>query len=136
MAESFDPAARLALVRVRFVGPREGYVFRLAIDTRATQTCIRPVFLRQLGFDLSRPAGRTRFYSATGTAPAPVFRVPAVVALSQTRTGLLVAAHDLPLGSAADGLLGLDFFRGLVLKLDFARGLASLFARRWWQFWR
>jgi hypothetical protein len=67
----------------------------------------------------------------------PVIRVSAVTALDRIRTDFLVAAHDLPLGVEADGLLGLDFFRGLVLKLDFARGRIWLTAfRRWWQFWR
>ncbi len=137
MAEAFDPGARLVLVRVRFTGPRQSFVLRLAVDTGATRTSIRSEFLRQLGFDLSRPLSRTRLHTATGTAPATVFRVPAVTALGRVRTEFLVAAHDLPLGTEADGLLGLDFFRGFVLTLDFARGRISLTApKRWWQFWR
>ena len=59
-----------------------------------------------------------------------------LLVLGQARTDYAVAAHELPPVVTYDGLLGLDFFRGLVLKLDFARGLISLFRRRWWQFWR
>lgn len=51
-------------------------------------------------------------------------------------TEFVVAAHDLPLGVEADGLLGLDFFRGFVLTLDFVRGRITLAPKHWWQFWR
>jgi hypothetical protein len=61
----------------------------------------------------------------------------AVSALGRVRTQFVVAAHDFPIGVAADGLLGLDFLRGFVLKLDFARGRAALKPpRKWWQFWK
>ena len=137
MSHSFDPTARSVMVPVVIVGPRQSFDFLFALDTGATQTTIRPELLRRLGYDLSRPAGRTRLRSATGGAPAQVFRVSAVAALDRVRTDFLVAAHDLPLGVEADGLLGLDFFRGLVLKLDFGRGRITLTApKRWWQFWR
>jgi hypothetical protein len=100
------------------------------------QTVLSATFLRLIGYDLSRPVGRTRIRSATGMAPAPVIRVSAVAALDHVRTRFLVAAHDLPLGVEADGLLGLDFFRGWVLGLDFFRGRIRLWRPRWWQFWR
>jgi hypothetical protein len=89
-----------------------------------------------LGYDLARPVGRTRIRSATGIAPAPVIRVSAVAALDRVRTDFLVAAHDLPLGVEADGLLGLDSVRGWVLTLDFARGRIRLAPHRWWYFWQ
>lgn len=136
MSESFDPAARSVLVPVVVFGPRLDFTFRFAVDTGATQTSVRPHFLQRLGLDFSRPAGRKRIRSATGTALVPVISVTRIEALGHTRTDFLVAAHDFPLGTTADGLLGLDFFRGLVLTLDFARGRASLSPRSWWRFWR
>jgi hypothetical protein len=66
----------------------------------------------------------------------PVIQVSAVAALERVRVDLLVAAHNLTPGSEADGLLGLDFFRGFILKLDFIRGRIDLSAKHWWQFWR
>jgi Aspartyl protease len=137
VSASFDPAARSLIVPVDVVGPRRNYTFQCMLDTGSTQTILSATFLRRIGYDVSRPAGRTRIRSATGMAPAPVVRVSAVAALDHVRTDFLVAAHDLPLGTEADGLLGLDFFRGLVLTLDFARGRISLsHPKRWWQFWR
>jgi predicted aspartyl protease len=136
MSVTFDPNARTVLIPAAVVGPLQGFVFRLAVDTAATHTSLRPDYLRRLGYDLMRPVEHRRVRSATGTVVAPVFRVARIEALDQVRTDLLVAAQNLPLGVEADGLLGLDFFRGLVLTLDFARGRASLRAGRRWQFWR
>jgi hypothetical protein len=136
MSERFDPDARSILIPVRVVGPRESHRLRCAVDTGSTQTVLPATVLRLIGYDLSRPVRRTRIRAATGVARAPVIRVSAVAALDRVRTDLEVAAHDLPLGTTADGLLGLDFFRGLVLTLDFARGRVGLSPPRWWQFWR
>jgi hypothetical protein len=136
MSESFDPQAGVLIVPV-LVGPVRSYTFRCSLDTGSAQTVLPATALRSLGFDLSRPVGRTRLRSATGIATAPLLRAPAVTSLDRVRTEFVVAAHDLPLGVDADGLLGLDFFRGLVLTLDFARGRIDLDPpRRWWRFWR
>ncbi len=136
MSVPFDPTARNVRVPVIVVGPRRSHKVWCAVDTGAERTVFPALVLRALGYDLSRPVARTHIRSATGLAPAPIIRVSAVAALERVRTDFLVAAHDLPLGSSADGLLGLDFFRSLVLKLDFVRGRVSLLRKRWWQFWR
>ena len=128
MSTPFDPAGRSVLIPVHLFGRRAGHNFRFIVDTGATQTCIRPEYLQRLGVDLDRPVGRTRIRSATGGAQVPLFRVSSVVALDHTRDDFLIAAQDLPVSVAADGLLGLDFYRGFILKLDFARGRASVAA--------
>lgn len=135
MSEVFAPDARSIRVPVFVVGGRASYTVRCAIDTGSTQTILPATILRALGYDLARPVHRTRIRSATGIAPAPVIRVSAITALDRVRTDFLVAAHDLPLGVEADGLLGLDFFRGLILTLDFARGRITLALKHWRQFW-
>lgn len=135
MRASFPPDGKIILP-VFVVGPRESFQFRLTVDTGAERTVLSASFLRAIGVDLSRTDGTTRLRTATGTARAPLVRVPAVSALGRVRTDLLVAAHDFPLGIETDGLLGLDFFRGLVLRVDFARGRIALTSpKRWWQFW-
>ncbi|WP_439624489.1 hypothetical protein [Gemmata sp.] len=65
----------------------------------------------------------------------PLVRVSAVTALGHVRTDLLVAARDPHIGVGANGLLGLDVFRGLVLTIDFARGRVRLSQPGWRQFW-
>lgn len=136
MSLRFDPGAGSIRVPVTVVGPRRNQEPQCAVDTGATRTVLPALFLRALGYDLSRPAGYTHLRGATGLALAPLIRVSAVAALDRVRTDLVVAAHDFPIGTTADGLLGLDFFRGLVLTLDFARGRVALSRRPWWRFWR
>jgi hypothetical protein len=136
MSVSFDPTARSVLVPVIVVGPRRPFRFRFALDTGATQTVLSATLARNLGFDFNHPISQARVRSATGTARVPVFRSIRVSALDQTRDDFLLAAQDFPLGVQADGLLGLDFYRGLVLRLDFARGRASLNTPSRWRFWR
>lgn len=136
MSVAFDPTVRSIRVPVALVGPRQSHDLRCAIDTGSAQTILPASVLRALGCDLSRPVRRTRIRSATGITMVPQVRIPAVAALDRVRTDFLVAAHDFPLGVEADGLIGLDFFRGLVLTLDFVRGRVRLRPRQWWQFWR
>lgn len=137
MTESFTPGDRHVPVWVTFVGPAKVHRFRLAVDTGANQTSLRPEFLRRLGFDLDRVTRFQLVRSATGAVRAPVVVAPHVRCLGQTRSAFPVAALDPAGAQGADGLLGLDFFRGLVLTLDFAGGVVALRppAPRW-QFWR
>jgi hypothetical protein len=136
MSFSFSPNAPKLIIPVTVVGPRRSYKFRCTLDTGSEMTVLPAEPLRQLGFDLSRPVRRRRLHAATGVALAPVIRVPALTALERVRTDMLVVAHDFPLGTDTDGLLGLDFFRGFILKIDFVRGRISLLVKRWWHFWR
>jgi hypothetical protein len=137
MAVLFPPGAPSVRVPVTVVGPRHTHVFTCVIDTGAERTVLSASALLLLGFDLKRPVGRANLRSATGHALVPLLSASAVAALGRVRTDFVVAAHDFPLGVSADGLLGLDFFRGFVLTLDFHRGRAGLNPpRRWWQFWK
>ena len=64
----------------------------------------------------------------TGSAVeyAPRLSVNRIEALSQERANFLVVAHTLPPTASVDGLLGLDFFRGHELNLDFRTGVVVL----------
>jgi hypothetical protein len=46
--------------------------------------------------------------------------------LGQERFNFPVLAHTLPPSTGVDGLLGLDFFRGLRLTIDFQSGQIQL----------
>jgi hypothetical protein len=73
----------------------------------------------------------------TGGASANLVKVPVFQSLGHEQRFYSVISHDLPPSIAADGVLGLDFFRGQVLTLDFARGRISLRKpRSWWPFSR
>jgi hypothetical protein len=137
MEFDFDPDAPNILVPVFVTGPRRGGTLKLALDTGAARTVIRPQVLASLGIVPTANARRGRIRSATGGAAAPFVAVPHLLALGRARADFDVLAHELPPSVTHDGLLGLDFFRGFVLKLDFARGRAALAPpRKWWQFWK
>ena len=75
--------------------------------------------------------------SATGMGHAPIVTVSRFISLGQTRTDFEIAAFNPQPAFMADGLLGLNFFRGFVLRLDFHRGRIDLAPpRKWWQLWR
>ena len=136
MSEAFDPLARNVLVPVTRYGPRDNYTFKCAVDTGCSYSVLPVGYLRLVGYDLTRPVGRTNLRTASSVVPAPLFRITALAALGKVSTNIIVAAHDLPSAKEHHGLLGLDFFRGQVLTLDFNRGWVSLSApKRWWQFW-
>ena len=57
--------------------------------------------------------------------------VPRVVvsrlkALGEHRVNFPVLSHTLPSSASVDGLLGLDFLRGKVLRIDFRQGTLAL----------
>jgi len=135
MIGRFDPDRKPILVDGFVTGRRRTVRVRFAIDTGATRTMIGTASLAAAGVDLSAPAGRGRMTAATGRATAPIFRLDQLTALGQAKSDFRVVAHDLPLGVTYEGLLGLDFFRGSILTLDFARGRIALRPpRRWWRF--
>jgi len=64
--------------------------------------------------------------TGSGVEYAPLLLVRRVEALGQGRTDFPVVAHTLPPSASVDGLLGLDFFRGQILNLDFRTGVVTL----------
>ncbi len=64
--------------------------------------------------------------TGSGSTTAPRLMVTRLTALGRHAVGLRVIAHTLPAGTGVDGLLGLDFFRGLVLTIDFRAGQLTL----------
>jgi len=137
MSTPFDPTRPKVVASGLVVGPRRTSPVRFALDTGSNQTVISATILTLLGYDLSAATRHGRLRSATGGTTAPVIEVRQLDALDHARANFPVVAHDMPPAVTYDGLLGLDFFRGLVLTLDFARGDVTLKPpRRWWRLWR
>ena len=137
MSETFDPKGRLVVIRVVLTGPTGTHVFRFGLDTGSTRTAVAGHVLELLGY--SEPPEGERRTARTGSGATRVGSVPVarVQALGQVRTALPVLWLPLDPAVMIDGLLGLDFFRGLVLALDFARGRITLRAPGpRWRFWR
>jgi predicted aspartyl protease len=126
MKQRFDARRGLVILPAELSGPAGSAHLRLALDTGATTTLIRPVHLEALGFDPALAPERVQM--TTGSGLLFVVRMPvlALSALGQTRRDFPVLGHTLPPSAAVDGLLGLDFLQGTRLEVDFRSGIVSL----------
>ena len=126
MTFTFNPASGTISVVARFVGPLGTSRVVLCLDTGATRTTIATNYLIAAGYDSRQFSTPLPLATAGGLVHASRLVVPAVEALGVIRMNYPVFAHTLPIPSGADGLLGLDFFDGHVLTLDFVQGEITL----------
>jgi hypothetical protein len=126
MMFSFDPDRGLIVIRARISGPRGSTVVRLALDTGATHTMSNwnPVIL--MSYDPATAPDRAEVATASGIEFSPQLLVSQIEALGRTRRDFTVLCHTLPPSTTVDGLLGLDFFRGSRLSIDFREGTISV----------
>jgi len=101
-------------------------ILRLALDTGATQTTIKPQALRAMGDISSRVEGGYSLETANGEVVAFGVRLPALFALGSMREEFTVIVHDIGSSLPIDGVLGLDFLRGQDLRINFRRGEIEL----------
>jgi predicted aspartyl protease len=124
---SFDPQRGLIVVRAELTGPSGSGVLQLALDTGATTTLVNVAMLAAIGYDPALSADRVQVTTGSGVEFAPRVELQRLTVLGQERYGLRVLGHTLPPSSGVDGLLGLDFFRGLLLTVDFRAGQLRLY---------
>jgi predicted aspartyl protease len=118
----FDAGKGLIIIPTEVEGPSKNVVLRLALDTGATGTLINAALLVSIGYDPALSPERVQITTGSGVEYVPRVLTQKVSALGQDRTGFPVLCHTLPPTSRIDGLLGLDFFRGQVLTIDFQQG--------------
>lgn len=126
MSFPFNPQDPLVLVDAELEGPTGGGVLRLALDTGATSTVISVEALVAAGYDPALAPSRVQVTTGSGVEYLPRIPVSRLKALGQERTGFLVLGHTLPPSAAVNGVLGLDFLRGLTLTVDFRLGQIAL----------
>ena len=122
MSVSFDPEHGLVVVRAEVTGPAGIAVLRLALDTGATRTLNNSSLLVAVGYDTAAAHERTEVTTGSGVEFAAKVPVNKIIALAQEREDFPVLAHTLPPSAGVDGVLGLDFLRGLILTIDFRNG--------------
>jgi predicted aspartyl protease len=126
MTIPFDPTDGSILVAADITGPVGPVTVQLALDTGATRTLINRTLLVNLGYDPAAATEHAVITTASGVEPAPILPLNTFAALGQDRTAFPVLCHDLPPSANVDGLLGLDFLRGLTLTIDFRKGYIEL----------
>ncbi|HZF13925.1 MAG TPA: retropepsin-like aspartic protease [Thermoanaerobaculia bacterium] len=126
MSFRFDARQGLIIVYTELWGPAGSAVLRLALDTGATATMANIGMLVAIGYDPALEPTRFQVTTGSGIEFVPRIQLDKISALGQERTGFQVLGHTLPPSAGVDGLLGLDFFRGQQLTLDFRTGRATL----------
>ena len=126
MSTPFDPERGLVIVRAELWGSSGSAVLRLALDTGATSTIVNVAMLVALGYDPALAPDRIQITTGSGIEFAPRVPMQQIAALGLERAPFPVLAHTLPPSAGVDGLLGLDFFRGQVLTVDFRSGQVIL----------
>jgi len=122
----FDPWRGLIVVRAELWGPSGSAVLQLALDTGATSTLVNVGMLVAIGYDPALNAERVQVTTGSGVEFAPRVVLQRINAVGQERLGFPVLGHTLPPSASVDGLLGLDFFRGLNLAIGFRTGRLRL----------
>ena len=126
MSVKFEPRHGLVVVRMKITGPRASYALRVALDTGATTTMLSAVALVAAGYDISSAPERVQITTASGVESVPRISVTQMQVLGKEEQRFPVLCHTMPASVGVDGVLGLDFLRGHVLKVDFKRGKVSL----------
>lgn len=64
--------------------------------------------------------------TSSGIEFVPLFRLAQISALGKVQTDLPALCHTLPPSAGVDGVLGLNFFEGTRLTLDFAAATITI----------
>jgi hypothetical protein len=122
----FQPGGGSIQVQARIIGPAGPSRFVLLLDTGASGTTVAPSHLTAAGYDPAHFPPPVPVTTAGGTTYASRILVTAFEALGTFRMNYPVLALAMPTPFGVGGVLGLDFFDGHVLTLDFANGEITL----------
>src|SRR5215210_1614451 len=111
------------ILPVRVSGPITEFVLRFILDTGATTSMLNQDTAILLGYDPADASPGMQITTASGIELVSTIILERLVVLGQERVNFPVLCHTLPPGTEVDGVLGLDFFRGRRLTLDFRVGL-------------
>ncbi len=126
MSFPFDPEEGLIVVPTLLSGPAGDTVGRLALDTGAEGSVVNRELAASLGYDLASAAEIVQITTGSRVESAPRIAIERIEALGQERRNFPVVCHTIPPSAGIDGVLGLDFFRGLRLVVDLREGFVSV----------
>ena len=126
MRVRFDAHQGLIVIAAELHGPSGNAILRLALDTGATSTLLNNSLLIAAGYDPAESEDRVEITTGSGVEYVARVTVRKLTALGQQRSDFAALAHTLPPSAGVDGLLGLDFLRGMLLSIDFQKGTIDL----------
>ncbi|MBA7682085.1 hypothetical protein ES703_90431 [subsurface metagenome] len=126
MKITFDPTQGLIVIPTRLHGFHIDTIVRLALDTGATSSMVNWDVAVLLGYDPASSKERIQVTTGSGVEFAPRIVVKKVEALGRSLENFPILCHTLPPSATVDGLLGLDFFRGVCLVVNLREGIITL----------
>jgi len=126
MSFTFNYHQGLIIIQAELTGPLGNTILRLALDTGATTSLVNTGILVAIGYDPALAPAHVKVTTGSCVEFVPRITLSKILALGQTRTKFPILAHTLPPSSGIDGILGLDFFRGQKLSIDFRNGNIDL----------
>ena len=125
MKITFDPTQGLIVIPTRLYGLHTDTIARLALDTGATGSMINWDVAVLLGYDPASTEERIQVTTGSGVEFAPRIVVKKIELLGRTLENFPILCHTLSPTATVDGLLGLDFFRGVRLVVDLQAGIVT-----------
>lgn len=125
MRVKFDATWGLIVIPTRVYGKQDDTIVRLALDTGATSSMINWDVAMLLGYDPASEKERVQITTGSGVEFAPRITVKKIEVMRKSLDNFPMLCHTLPPSATVDGLLGLDFFRGKRLLLDFKGGFVD-----------
>ncbi len=126
MKITFDPTQGLIVIPTRLYGLNMDTMVRLALNTGATGSMINWDVAVLLGYDPASAKERIQVTTGSGVEFAPRIAVKKVESLGRSLENFPILCHTLPPSATVDGLLGLDFLRGVRLIVDLQSGIITL----------
>jgi hypothetical protein len=126
MTLTFNAQKGLIIVPVELTGPSGAVAVRPALDTGATSSLINVAPLVLIGYDPAMVPRRVQVTTGSGVEFVPQVSIAKISAFGQDFHAFPMLCHTLPPTATIDGLLGLDFFRGRILTLNFQIGEMTL----------
>ena len=116
---SFDRKAALIVVPVTIKTGTEIEEYQFAVDTGATISLINSTVMDSLGYKKENSIRTTQTITASKTETVYEYNLDNIMAIGLLRRNFKVISRSLPAGLGIDGLLGINFFKGKELTIDF-----------------
>ena len=120
--ETFDIKQKAVIVPVTIEADGLIHRFFFIVDTGSYETLLCEKTIRMIGYTSVDSFEDIPVHTVSGSATAYRYVIDNMTALGVSKKGLKVISMQMPSGSGAHGLLGLDFFEGKDLHISFRNG--------------
>ena len=119
--EKFDINQKAIIIPVFVEIDDQTNRYDFIVDTGTPETLISEMALRAMGYTRVDSIEDVPIQTVGGRATAYRYVIDSITALGVTRRNMKIISHQMPSGSGAYGLLGLDFFEDKELTINFKK---------------